>query len=525
MLRKLWFGLIGLVALSSVALIISGQFSRPVTEPADNLVNNQQPVNQSEADLPTATSVSPMLAQVQPAIKLPTDSEFIVSGGSATATIRFIEGSIKPLDVHVGDTQNFRIVVTSPNGIKRVVAEIETDNGTGNVELTREGLVGIMDTYPNPYTVNPEDNTLQILNNDQLVQARLDEQQRDLARQKTNQANAAAGQREVWTGSWVVKDVHDKTYFTNFIAYDSTGNQDKLTMTWSDLCNIPLGGRDWRLSEYTASNTCAILNTTDGVDNGDIILDDGKILNLQAAGNFIWTPGYRVKFETGQLILAANKASQLKQGYLYVADNDGDRYSLPTALSAQTSTSSTTPPTGYARRNILIGTTDCYDHSNQAMPGNTIYRSTPFANEVTTTPALFGYDWDCDGSVVVNPDYNKACDSPTTISKYNYKSCTGFDIGGCCGSGGGSGCVGSGCTQARGYNFWQVKLANADEVGCCDGLQSLNGCSALSLVTIGNSSCGQNRNIAWRTSYSNSAGCVGTTYDFYRFTYGGVGCK
>ena len=200
MLRKFWFVLIGLVAFSSIALIISWQFSRPATGPKDNLVKEQPPAIQSAADLPTATSASPLLAQVQPAIKLPSESEFMVSGGSATATIRFIEGSIKPLDVHVGDTQNFRIVVMSPNGIKRVIAEIETDNGIHEVELAREGLISILDTYPNPYVVNPNDNTLQILNQDQLAQARLEEHQRELAQQKANQANAAAGQREVWTG-------------------------------------------------------------------------------------------------------------------------------------------------------------------------------------------------------------------------------------------------------------------------------------------------------------------------------------
>jgi len=525
MKRKFWFGSIGLVALLSVALIISWQFSHRLLGSANNPSNDQSAISQSAPDLSLATSVSPMLAQVRPAVKLPQDSEFIVSGGSATATIRFIEGSIKPLDVHVGNTQNFRIVVISPNGIKRVVAEIETDNGINKVELTREGLVGVMDTYPNPYTVNPQDNTLKILDQDQLVQARLNEHQRELAQQKTNQANAAAGQREVWTGSWVVKDVHDKTYFTNFIAYDSAGNQEKLTMTWSDLCNIPLGG-NWHLSQYTASNTCAVISTVDGVDNGDIYIDGGKTLNLQAAGNFFWTPGKNVFFQTGQLILAANKASQLSQGYLYVRDADNDWHSAPTALSIQTSTNSTTTPAGYRRRSILISTNDCNDDNAQVVPGNTIYRSTPFANEITTTPAVFNYDWDCDGSVVVNPNFNQACDSPTTINKYNFKSCTGFDIGGCCGSGGSGGdCSGPECTQARGYNFWSVKSANADDVGCCDGLQPLYGCSVSALVTISNSSCGQNRNIAWRTSYSNNVGCSGTTYDFYKYNYGGVGCK
>lgn len=524
MQRKFWFGSIGLIVFLSVVLIISWQFSRRATGPVNNLSNNQPIVNQLESDLPTATSVSPLLAQAQPAIKLPQDSEFMVSGGSATATIRFIEGSIKPLDVHVGDTQNFRIVVTSPNGIKRVVAEIETDNGIFEVELTREGLISILDTYPNPYTVNPQDNTLKILNQDQLVQARLNEHRRDLAQQHNNQANAATGQREVWTGSWLVKDTHDKAYFTNFVAYDSAGNQERMTMTWTDLCLIPLGG-NWDMSNYPTS-TCSVASTVDGVDNGDIFITAGKTLNLQAAGNFIWNPGNSVHFDGGQLILAANKASQLSQGYLYAPDADNDWHSAPTALSIQTSTNSTTTPAGYRRRSTLISTNDCNDDNAQVVPGNAIYHSTSFANQITTTPAVFNYDWDCDGSVVVNPSYNKACDRSTTIEKYNVKSCTGFDIGGCCGSGGsGGGCSGPECTQVRGYNFWSVKSANADDVACCDGLKLLNGCTPYNLTLIDNSYCGQNRNIAWRTSYSNIDGCAGTKYDFYRYIYGAVGCK
>jgi len=524
MKRKFWFGSIGLIVFLSIILISSWLFSRQSSAPTTNLSNNQPIVNQSEPDLSTATSVSPMLAQAEPAIKLPQDSEFMVSGGSATATIRFIEGSIKPLDVHVGDTQNFRIVVTSPNGIKRVVAEIETDNGIFEVELTREGLISILDTYPNPYTVNPQDNTLKILNQDQLVQARLSEHQRELAQTKTGQANAAAGQREVWTGSWVVKDVHDKTYFTNFVAYDSAGNQEKLTMTWSDLCNIPLAG-DWSLSDYAASSTCAILNTTDGVDNGNIILDEGKTLNLQAAGNFVWNPGYSVSFQdNAQLILAANRASQLKQGYLYVRDADNDRHSLPQALSAQTSTNGTTTPVGYQRRSILISTNDCNDNNDQVVPSAVSYHTASFINSVN--PSLI-YDWDCNGSVSVNPLFDKAC-SATKIelySIYRYRTCQGFDSGGCCGSGGGVTYTDFKYEKKGDYNFWSTPAALAlEDIPCCDkSTTTADVCNGT--FTINNSYCGQNVNLAYEIHFSSVSGCGKYLYSRYGYVNRAVSCK
>ena len=522
MKHKFWFGSIGLIVFLSVVLITSWQFSRRATRPADNLSNNQPIVNQSEPDLSTATSVSPMLAQAEPAIKLPQDSEFMVSGGSATATIRFIEGSIKPLDVHVGNTQNFRIVVTSPNGIKRVVAEIETDNGIFEVELTREGLISILDTYPNPYTVNPQDNTLKILNQDQLVQARLSEHQRELAQTKTGQANAAAGQREVWSGSWIVKDVHDRTYFTNFVAYDSAGNQEKLTMTWSDLCSIPLGG-NWT-SSSTVSGCLIPQNTVDGVDNGNVTLVQNKPLNLSTGATFVWTPGNSVIFSNGQLILAANKASQLKQGYLYVLDADNDWHSAPTALSAQTSTNSTTTPVGYQRRSILISTNDCNDNNDQVVPSAVSYHTASFINSVN--PSLI-YDWDCNGSVSVNPLFDKAC-SATKIelySIYRYRTCQGFDSGGCCGSGGGVTYTDFKYEKKGDYNFWSTPAALAlEDIPCCDtSTTTADVCDGT--FTINNSYCGQNVNLAYEIHFSSVSGCGKYLYSRYGYVNRAVSCK
>ena len=518
MSRKFWFGFIGLVALLSLVLIISRQLGRPAVHPADNLINDQQSAGQPGADLTNSTSVNPVLAQAQPAIKLPTDSEFMVVGGSATATIRFIEGSIKPLDVHVGDTQHFRIVVTSPNGIKRVVAEIETDNGIHEVELTREGLVGIMDTYPNPYVVNPQDNTLQILSQSQLAQARLDEQKRDLARQKTNQANAADGQREVWTGSWVVNDVHNKTYFTNFIAYDSAGNQDKLTMTWSDLCGIPLSG-SWT-SDSTASGCTISMNYTDGVDNGTATLAQYKNLNLSTGATFVWNPGQSVVFDGGKLILAANRASQLKQSYLYVHDRDQDRYSLPAALSAQTSSDSAIQ--NYTRRNNLLnqpdeGVADCNDQNEDVLPGTLYYYTATFTNEVH--PDLV-YDWNCNGTVELNPDTSLVVNSGSSFldEGYIYRTCKGFDIGGCCG-----------VTQskpdnllAQNYDWHFVHPVRAEVQSCCEGLSGIAGYH--STVPLSTSSCGTTQNVAWKAYYYKTSGCKDDSTPYYNQASAQVSC-
>lgn len=480
MKRKFWFGSLGLMVFLSLALMINWRFGHQLLTPADSLPNNQLTVSQSETDLPIATSVSPMLAQAQPAIKLSQDSDFMVSGGSATATIRFIEGSIKPLDVHVGDTQNFRIVVTSPSGIKRVVAEIETDNGIHEVELTREGLVGILDTYPNPYTVNPQDNTLQVLSQNQLAQARLSEHRRELAQTKTSQANAAAGQREVWIGSWVVNDVHNKTYFTNFIAYDSAGNQEKLTMTWSDLCDIPLSG-GWS-SASTVSGCVIPNNYIDGVENGNVTLVENKNLTLSSGATFVWNTLNKIDFAGGSLILAASNQSKLKQGELYVLDADNDWHSLPTALGAQTTTHSA----NYRRRSALISTNDCNDNNNQVVPDSVVFGSTPFVNVVNPT---LTYDYNCNG--IEEREYSHRCISSSWWN-YNLNSqCISPDWASCCVTSGVACCV-----QSPGF------------YGCDSGIQTAHAINCGSTIT----------NLAYPATYKNGCDSFGKPNNIFHVT-------
>jgi hypothetical protein len=71
-------------------------------------------------------------------------ADFIVSGGDETG-IKFWEGKIDPLKVVPGMTQTMRIVVSSPNGLASVTAEIETDNGINSVELKKTGVLAARD--------------------------------------------------------------------------------------------------------------------------------------------------------------------------------------------------------------------------------------------------------------------------------------------------------------------------------------------------------------------------------------------
>jgi hypothetical protein len=434
------------------------------------------------------------VGQAKRQVTLPQDSEFIVSGNTASSGIRFIEGSIKPLDVHVGDTQNFRIVVTSPNGIKRVVAEIETDKGINEVELTREGMISILDIHPNPYVVSPKDNSLQILSAKELAQAREKEYEQELASKNGDKVNAAQGEKEVWTGSWVVRDTHNKNYITTFVAYDSAGNSEKMSLAWSDLCGIPLSG-DWSTASTSWGCTIAT-STTDGVDNGNVEIVNLKNLNISNGANFVWNDGKAITIQEGGKIFI-NTGAKLVQAFLYVLDNDQDQYSLPGALDQQIYSVGNPPSASYRRRSNLIGTTDCNDNDSEVMPGTANYHTNTFTNAVH--PALV-YDWDCDEIVELNPETNAVCNTSTFFSTegYIHRACTGFDIGGC-------------CDIVR-------------EPPCCETSPStIAGYS--SVVSLSSSSCGTTQNVAWRASYYTQANCSGTPHNYYRQTSTQVSCQ
>jgi len=243
---------------------------------------------------------------------------------------KFIEGSINPPDVHVGDIQKFRIVVQSPSGVKSVTAEIETDKDTATVALAR-------------------------------------------------------GENEVWEGEWTVRDTHEITYHTTFVAEDNGGNKNQMTIAWSDVCSILFSG-DW-----TMSSNCTI-SSTEGVDSGNVTLSAGT-LTLNAA--FGWNPGKSLSISGGTLVIGAG--GSLEQKYVYITDSDGDNFaaiSYSIALAAS-------QPGGYTRRSTSFGANDCYDLNNQANFGQTDYfditgrDGTQSGNDGSN----LNYDYNCSGAI------------------------------------------------------------------------------------------------------------------------------
>ena len=251
---------------------------------------------------------------------------------------KFIEGTIDPPDVHVGNVQKFRIVVQSPSGIQSVIAEIETDKESEIVPLEKTGVIAEKGLMPPEYGINDK-GALRILTEAEIAQIVKGRESSGLGK---NIARAQGGEIEVWEGQWIVRDTHEITYHTTFTATDFSGKTNSMTLAWSDACGILPGG-DW-----TMSSNCTI-SGTDGVDNGNANINSGT---LTLTATFAWNGGRGIYLNGGQISIGGGGA--LAQADLYMTDGDSDGY--PADSNQYTS------PGGRPRRYTLTSLSpDCAD--------------------------------------------------------------------------------------------------------------------------------------------------------------------
>lgn len=316
--------------------------------------------------------------------------------------IRFLESQIHPLKVYPGDTQKMRVVVAGDYGISGVRAEIETDNGTKVMELTKTGTIAARDLDPllAKYKINDR-HELIILSDEEALAGREQEISNEESGALIKTARAAASDKEVWEGSWTVQDTTHRDYRTKFIAYDAQGNEKSLFLAWSDPCNFPNKATS---GKYIHTDPNCTLSTTAGVENGDFEMSENSSLTLNTGGSLVYNPGESILLPGGTITLTApNSGGGLKKGYLWAEDADSDGYAPGVN---RIFTSDTNPPAGapeYRRQNTLIGTEiDCNDESNSVYPGQTQY----FDYETNGS-----FDYNCNGSV--DYQYSYTC-QPTT---------------------------------------------------------------------------------------------------------------
>jgi len=244
----------------------------------------------------------------------------------------FKKATVDPLDVLPGDNQTFTANVYSPYGVINVTSVTELDNSTLNLDFEK------IDEYV-------EDNET----------------------------------IEIWSVTWIVNDVHAITYRTTITAIDSEGNSNSITLTWTDSCQSQLthGGND---ALTTSCSTGTFTNA--GLDGGSLTINSDVTLIIDSGATWAFNDGKSIS-PIGTITVNG----EIKKGYLFYPDSDGDYWGAGTSLWFSESSSSG----GYLRASSgsLLGIGDCYDGNTNVFPGQTTYFPTHRGDGK--------FDYNCDG--------------------------------------------------------------------------------------------------------------------------------
>ncbi|HQA96243.1 MAG TPA: hypothetical protein PLN18_02645, partial [Candidatus Colwellbacteria bacterium] len=222
-----------------------------------------------------------------------------------------------------------------------------------------------------------------------------------------------------YEASWIVKDTHNDTYHTVFIAKDSAGRENTIILAWSDACGIPVGGN------FTLSSNC-VISSNDGVDNGNLIINPGVTLTLNST--FAFNSGKTI---TVNGAIAKGAGGILKNTNICMVDIDNDNYPASSTQYLQD-----TAPTNGKRRNTLnAGGIDCNDNSASVYPGT-----------VTTGSCSCNYSSTCSESASGTTTTSTCSSDGTFTGGSGSCNCSRDTDGNSCGSG--DYCSGGSCVEA-----------------------------------------------------------------------------
>jgi len=339
---------------------------------------------------------------------------FQVTSAAEEVGPKFLEGEINPVKVAPGSTQKMRIVVQSLSGIASVIAYIETDNGTTTVPLKKTGVITWSELMPERYIV--ENNVLKVLSPIQIQARFISNVLADQIILPKNIAHAATGDKEVWEGSWVVRDTHERDYITVFVARDNSGNENNLTLAWSDPCETELdfgGAKFPTASSAWAPASCTLTTSVIGVENNDVSIGSTVNVNL-GSSVFVWNPGYKITIANGGSITI--NTGSLVQDELVWMDPDGDGWVVSGNRFRNGNKPACSSPCVYRRQDALSGspatTQDCYDSSSGAGSANTHPGQTAY---FTTANGLGSFDYDCNGTSDLQYPVVGSCHTCDTI--------------------------------------------------------------------------------------------------------------
>jgi hypothetical protein len=385
---------IAVIIIGAAAVVAAGIIYLPRGAPP--AVPNQAAVQGRPGAAPAAGPVAANNASSAPARyrPVPLGDEIYSVADAAEVWPKFVQVEVDPPNVRVGDTQKLTAILQSQSQLVSVTAKIQTDNNLITVPLQFAGKASAAELLPVRYAVNAEHVLVAVNGNNESGIGTAD---------GARVALAAELPKLKYTGTWVVRDTHEATYTTMFAAKDAAGDENSVTLAWSDPCGPPKGG-DW-----TMTTSCTLTNTTDGADNGSSTISAGTL--ALSNSTFAWNPGTQITIKSGASI-TIDSTSKLTKSYLYApADSDGDGYASGTGWLLS----------GTTRKYAFSGSIgDCNDSNANVKPGQTNYFTSATTTNMNLTSGLY------DGGGEVNFDYN--CDGTLTLE---YSAVTNIVCSGC----------------------------------------------------------------------------------------------
>jgi hypothetical protein len=302
---------------------------------------------------------------------------------AATRLPNITQATIDPVDVAVGQTQTFKIVTNDINPVVSVVAQITTDHKVITIPLVSKGAPSLSLLVPR---------TVSMANDGQLALVTPNVETSNLAdtHSGTNIANAADSLNTEFVGQWKVEDTHSAKYQTTFIAKDSAGNENSVTLQWTDPCPFSVKG------SQTISASCEMaasgMSPVDGPESGSLSFSGGATLQIDSGATLVINNGYQINAANGTIAVASG-AQILFGKDMCGTDNDGDGYITQSGWTAAATCSS--PMVSRANAAGITGIGDCNDSDARAHP-NGYYQTTA---EVGTPGSGGAWDFDCNGSV------------------------------------------------------------------------------------------------------------------------------
>lgn len=334
---------------------------------------------------------------------------------AATKLPGFVQATIDPLNVKVGQVQHFTVIMSDPNPVTSVVATIVTDHKTVTVNLTEQGAAPVSMIAPRSFMVGAHGTI------SDAVPGTVPEGIAIAGTAESGSVAEAAGiNTSEFTGEWTVEDTHTADYKTTFTATDSKGNVNEVTLKWTDPtpCQFAAAsGSGYTTGAVTISTSCEMpynysgYSSVDGPEHGNLTVSGGT-LQIDSGAELVINSGYNISITNGTIAIGSgtNGNGKILLGDdMCGTDADGDGYisqsGWSTSCGALTSRASITKQYGFS---------DCNDGDANAHPGQASYFTSASAGSGT-------WDYNCDGSVTAQQGKG-----PTTAGVGQYYEITGY---------------------------------------------------------------------------------------------------